>query len=88
MLVKLVENLYRLDTPFAGLPLSLYVITGDQTVLIDSGISTTPEEFIIPAMKAAGLTPDLLICTHGHVDHFGGNAVLRQILSQHEDRAA
>ena len=78
MLIPLQDHLYRLDTPFLGVPLSLYVITGEQTVLIDSGISTTPEEFIFPALDAAGLTPDLLICTHGHVDHFGGNAALRQ----------
>lgn len=78
MLIPIHDHLYRLDTPFAGLPLSLYVITGDQTVLIDSGISTTPDEFIFPALDAAGLTPDLLICTHGHVDHFGGNSALRK----------
>ncbi|MCC6801359.1 MAG: MBL fold metallo-hydrolase, partial [Anaerolineae bacterium] len=77
MLIPLADNLYRLDTPFGGLPLSLYVITGEQTVLIESGISTTPEEFIFPALDAAGLMPDLLICTHGHVDHFGGNSRLR-----------
>ncbi len=77
MLVPLQDHLYRLDTPFLGVALALYVITGDQTVLIDSGIVTTPDEFIIPALEEAGLTPDLLICTHGHVDHFGGNAVLR-----------
>ncbi len=78
MLIPLQDDLYRLDTPFDGLPLSLYVITGNQTVLIDSGIVTTPEQFIFPALEAAGLTPDLLICTHGHVDHFGGNSVLQK----------
>ena len=46
LLILLVDNLYRLDTPFSGLPLSLYAIKGDQPVLIDSSISTTPEEFI------------------------------------------
>src|SRR5215207_1610329 len=78
MLIALQDDLYRLDTPFGGLPLSLYVITGEQTVLIDSGIVTTPHEFIFPALEAAGLSPDLLICTHGHVDHFGGNSTLRE----------
>ena len=77
MLIPLRDDLYRLDTPFAGLPLSLYVITGRQTVLIDSGISSTPAEFVFPALDAAGLTPDLLVCTHAHVDHFGGNSALR-----------
>ncbi len=78
MLIPLEDDIYRLDTPFSGLPLSLYVITGEQTVLIDSGIASTPNEFIFPALEAAGLTPDLLICTHGHVDHFGGNSGLRE----------
>jgi glyoxylase-like metal-dependent hydrolase (beta-lactamase superfamily II) len=78
MLIALQDDLYRLDTPFGGLPLSLYVITGEQTVLIDSGIATTPQEFIFPALDAAGLSPNLLICTHGHVDHFGGNSTLRE----------
>ena len=78
MLTPLADNLYRLDTPFLGVSLSLYVITGDQTVLIDSGIAAPPGEFIFPALEAAGLTPDWLICTHGHVDHFGGNSVLRE----------
>lgn len=77
ILVPLRDDLYRLDTPFSGLPLSLYVITGRQTVLIDSGISTTPAEFILPALDAARLMPDLLICTHAHVDHFGGNSALK-----------
>src|SRR4051794_23311045 len=77
MLIPLQDHLYRLDTPFLSVALSLYVITGEHTTLIDSGIATTPEEFIFPALDAANLTPDLLICTHGHVDHFGGNSALR-----------
>jgi glyoxylase-like metal-dependent hydrolase (beta-lactamase superfamily II) len=78
MLRPIDDHIYELFTPFLGLPLSLYVLTGSQTVLIDSGISTTPTEYIFPAFEAAGLIPDLLICTHGHVDHFGGNAALRE----------
>jgi glyoxylase-like metal-dependent hydrolase (beta-lactamase superfamily II) len=77
MLEPITAGLFRLYTPFFGIPLYLYVISGEQAVLIDSGIATTPEEFVIPALDAAQLTPGLLICTHGHVDHFGGNAALR-----------
>lgn len=74
------ENLYQLDTPFFGVPLTLYVITGgDRTVLIDSGINTTPDEFIIPALEKANIKPDLLVNTHGHVDHFGGNSRIREV---------
>jgi glyoxylase-like metal-dependent hydrolase (beta-lactamase superfamily II) len=78
-LVPIIDNLYMIDAPFFGVPLYLYVITGgDQVALIDSGINTTPDQFIFPALRKAGLKPDLLINTHGHVDHFGGNGRVRQ----------
>jgi len=77
MLEPITEGLHKLYTPFFGIPLYLYVISGKQVALVDSGISTTPEEFVFPALEDAHLTPDLLICTHGHVDHFGGNAAMR-----------
>ncbi len=78
-LIPIIDNLYMIDAPFFGVPLYLYVITGgDQVALIDAGINTTPDQFIFPALRKAGIKPDLLINTHGHVDHFGGNGRVRQ----------
>jgi glyoxylase-like metal-dependent hydrolase (beta-lactamase superfamily II) len=81
-----------LPAPFFGIDLFLYVVCSNgQATLIDSGINTTPDEYIFPALDDARLQPDLLICTHGHVDHFGGNAAVRarypgsQIALHHAD---
>ncbi len=73
------DSLFALEAPFFGVPLTLYLIRSKQTVLIDAGISNTPDEFILPALSKAKLKPDLLINTHGHVDHFGGNARLKEV---------
>src|SRR5258708_32576654 len=75
---QITEHLYVLPAPFLGVDLFLYVVySREQVVLIDSGINTTPHEYILPAFRQAGIKPALLVCTHGHVDHFGGNATLR-----------
>lgn len=79
MLQPVTEHVYVLPAPFFGIDLFLYVICRSaEAVLIDSGINTTPQEYVIPAFQQAGFEPSLLVCTHGHVDHFGGNAVLRE----------
>lgn len=75
---RLSDQIYMLAVPFAGVDLFLYLVGGDTLALIDSGINTSPEEYIFPALDTAGWTPDYLINTHGHVDHFGGNAAVQE----------
>ncbi len=54
----------------------LLVSDGERTVLIDSGVPETAESVILPALK--GLPPlSLIINTHSHSDHAGGNPVLQ-----------
>jgi glyoxylase-like metal-dependent hydrolase (beta-lactamase superfamily II) len=73
------NRLYALEVLFLGVPLTLYLIHSHKTILIDAGISSTPEQFILPALAKENLKLDLLINTHGHVDHFGGNARLKDV---------
>lgn len=75
---QIAEGLYSIKAPLFGVPLYAYLIVGERTALIDSGVSTTPEEHLLPEMERARLQPDLLVCTHGHVDHFGGNGAIRE----------
>src|SRR5260370_24321602 len=75
---QITEHLYVLPAPFLGIDLFLYVVySREQVVLIDSGINTTPHEYILPAFRQAGINPALLVCTHRHVDPFTLHATSR-----------
>jgi glyoxylase-like metal-dependent hydrolase (beta-lactamase superfamily II) len=55
----------------------LYLVEGDYLTLIDTGCADSPEHFIAPALEDRGLALkdiQLVINTHGHFDHAGGNA--------------
>ena len=54
----------------------LYLLEGDPLVLIDTGVHDTPTKYIGPALEAYGRKlgdVDLILNTHGHYDHTGGN---------------
>ncbi len=44
-------------------------------VVFDPGFEP---ELILDFLREQGLTPAALICTHGHADHIGGNAALKE----------
>ena len=64
----------------------LFFIDGPTRALIDTGASDTPRECIEPALQALDLTLsdiDVILNTHGHQDHMGGNhALLSQTQAQ------
>jgi glyoxylase-like metal-dependent hydrolase (beta-lactamase superfamily II) len=54
---------------------------GSELVLLDAGIASTPESSTAPELAALGLglaDLTLVVNSHAHPDHMGGNAVLRQ----------
>ncbi len=58
-----------------------YLFVGDNTVLLDTGASYTPEEVILPFLKQLGIPPSQLtmaINTHADADHHGGNDLLKE----------
>lgn len=71
-----------IDCPFMGAPLSLYLIHAhNKLILIDSGIHETPQLYLFPFLQAKGFTPQhisMVILTHAHHDHFGGNGEIYQ----------
>jgi glyoxylase-like metal-dependent hydrolase (beta-lactamase superfamily II) len=66
-----------------GLPLYLNALVGDDgIVLLDSGVAGTPETSLRGELAEAGLAVEdvsLVVNSHAHPDHMGGNAGLRAI---------
>src|SRR5215831_12673009 len=75
---ELLPGLYQIDSTLGSNRLCLYLLRGERTLLIDSGVRLWPEEVIYPALAAAGLPDriDLLLITHADADHHGGNAAI------------
>ena len=78
--MELYRNVYRIRSLFGGRNLFQYLFVGDNVVLLDTGIATTPEEVIFPYMGCLDLKPErltLVITTHADLDHQGGNDALK-----------
>lgn len=73
--------IFRLSVPFpGGGAVQVYLIRGARLALIDTGIASSPTRYIAPAMDQLGLEltqVDVVINTHGHFDHIGGNAEVK-----------
>lgn len=64
-----------------GHVVSMIAVKGDRVAVIDTGMAEHMPAALVPALTALGVTladVELIINTHGHHDHFGGNAALRQ----------
>lgn len=60
--------------------LNNYMLLGERTVLLDTGMTETPRRFIGPYLESQGRSLsslDLVIISHADVDHFGGNWLVR-----------
>ena len=55
-----------------------YIRHGGQGLLIDSGIDKSAAKKVLKHLDAENLPADHLLVTHGHVDHYGGAAVLKR----------
>jgi len=75
------DRVYRVPSVFGGGNVTnVYIVRGAQTAVIDTGVLGTPTRDVTPALASLGLTlgdVDLVINTHGHTDHLGGNAEMK-----------
>jgi metallo-beta-lactamase class B len=76
--VKLFGNLYAVGNSESV----VYALTtSDGIVLFDAGMPMEMEGMVLPGLVALGLDPaDIryVLLGHGHVDHFGGSALLQE----------
>lgn len=78
--MELCPGVEIIETSFSARPLNLVLFCGRKVALVDTGLVGTPAESIIPYLGTLGLSPtdlSLIIVTHAHADHFGGNEELR-----------
>ena len=68
-------NTYVLKAGF--LDLGLYMLGEKECILIDTGFHKTARDEVIPFFRDRNLELKGILCTHGHVDHAGGNSLLK-----------
>jgi glyoxylase-like metal-dependent hydrolase (beta-lactamase superfamily II) len=78
--LEVAPGIYRIESVLGPRPFSQYLLRGERSLLVDTGVVETPEAAILPYLDATGLDPgelDFVLNTHADVDHFGGNAAVR-----------
>ena len=83
---KLFDGVFMLEGEVGGRPLQLIYLQGESSsILLDTGCTNDPEDFIIPQMREAAGNPggepaDLqwILITHSDLDHIGGNFLMKQ----------
>lgn len=73
MLVQLSERVHAL---LAGVNCAIVDLGGSRALLVDSGQDKEHGRKIRKALDQLGLSPSVILCTHSHADHYGGNAYL------------
>jgi glyoxylase-like metal-dependent hydrolase (beta-lactamase superfamily II) len=76
-------SLYTVMAPFhGGGNVFLYLLKGDRIALVDTGVEHTPGEVLRPALAEMGLALAdiyLILNTHAHLDHAGGNGEMKKL---------
>ena len=78
--MEIAPGIYRIESVLGPRPFSQYLLRGERTMLVDTGVAETPENVILPYLNFVGLDPaglDFVLNTHADVDHFGGNGAVR-----------
>ena len=73
---EVAPGITRIESVLGPRPFSQYLLRDERSLLVDTGVRETPETVLLPALE--GLQPDFVLISHADVDHFGGNAAIRQ----------
>ena len=74
--MEVAPGIHRIESVLGPRPFSQYLLRDERSLLFDTGVKETPGEVILPFLD--GLQPDLVLNSHADVDHYGGNAAIRQ----------
>ena len=81
-MAKLHPGVHQIEQILGPRYLFQYLLIGDRSILVDTGIASSPDDAILPYFKSIGFDPaslDYILISHADVDHFGGNARIREV---------
>jgi glyoxylase-like metal-dependent hydrolase (beta-lactamase superfamily II) len=79
--MEIVDGIHRIEAPLGERVVCSFLIVGDgDSILVDTGIATTPAETLLPYLAAVGESPRTVVISHADFDHHGGNAVVAAAL--------
>jgi len=83
-LTEIAAGTWRCESLVGPRNMFQYLIAdGDEAIVVDTGMTATPRDVIVPGMRAAGIDPGdvrMVVVTHPDLDHQGGLAGLREVL--------
>ncbi|HEX3328490.1 MAG TPA: MBL fold metallo-hydrolase [Gaiellales bacterium] len=83
-LTELAPGTWRCESLVGPRNMFQYLIAdADEAIVVDTGMTATPRDVIMPGMRAAGIDPGdvrMVVVTHPDLDHQGGLAGLREVL--------
>jgi glyoxylase-like metal-dependent hydrolase (beta-lactamase superfamily II) len=81
--MEVAPGIHRIEAPLADRIVCVYLLRGSRrTVLVDTGIASTPADAIVPGLAEAGVEPDqidLVVVSHADIDHSGGNRAVQDL---------
>jgi glyoxylase-like metal-dependent hydrolase (beta-lactamase superfamily II) len=83
--MEVAPGILRIESILGPRPFSQYLLRGERTLLVDTGVKETPAQVIFPYLARAGIDPadlDAVLVSHADVDHFGGNEAVRAAASR------
>lgn len=75
--MEVAPGIHRIESVLGPRPFAQYLLRDERSLLVDSGVVSTPDEVILPYLRRMGMDPaDLayVLISHADVDHFGGTA--------------
>ena len=76
---EVAPGIHRIESDLGSRFVAQYLLVGEQrVVLVDTGLASTPDEALLPALAQIGAVPDLIVISHADLDHCGGNRRMRE----------
>lgn len=71
---EIVPGVHRIESDLDSRFMAQYLLVGERrSLLVDTGIGSTPDEVLIPTLQRLAIEPDVIAISHADLDHSGGN---------------